>query len=317
VAQQRNRAKDKLIAEVATDQGGVVGLDQLRELGVSRWAAARGSNRGTLHRVHRGVYAVGHLALERPAGLRAALLACGDGAVISHGTAAALWGLSDKWPTLVDVTVPVEAGRKIDGIRCRRCRYPHPAEITSHLDVTCTTPARLLVDEAGRLSTNSLRWLVERAAVRKLLDLDDCYRTIDRARGRRGIRPLRAILADWDKDDGSIPDLRSVFEARALPRLIARGLPRPLVNHSLNIEGRTLIPDFLWPEQWLIVETDGRETHETAAAFQRDRERDQHFLAAGYRVSRVTWIQLRDDLDGVVARIADALGGPALHRAVP
>jgi hypothetical protein len=317
VAQQRNRAKEKLVSEVATDQGGVVGLDQLRELGVSRWTAARAARRGTLHRVHRSVYAVGHLALERPAWLRAALLACGEGAVISHGTAAALWGLSDRWPALIDVTVPVEAGRKIDGIRCRRCRYPHPAEISSHLDVTCTTPARVLVDEAGRLGTSSLRKLVERAAVLRLLDLDECYRAIDRARGRRGIRPLRAILSDWDSDDRSIPEVRSVFEARALPHLVTLGLPRPLVNPSLEIKGKTMIPDFLWPEQSLIVETDGRETHETAAAFQRDRERDQHFLAAGYRVSRVTWIQLRDDLDGVVTRIADALRSPSPHRAVP
>jgi hypothetical protein len=244
--------------------------------------------------------------------LRAALLACGEGAVISHGTAAALWGLTDSWPTLIDVTVPVEAGRKIDGVRCRRCRYPDSTEITSHLDVTCTTPARVLVDEAGRRGTTSVRTLVERAAVLKLLDLDDCYRTIDRARGRRGIRPLLAILSDWDREDSSVPDVRSVFEARALPHLIARGLPRPLVNHALEVEGRTLIPDFLWPEQRLIVETDGRETHETVAAFQRDRWRDQHFLAAGYRVSRVTWIQLRDDLGGVVDRVARALN----HRAV-
>ncbi len=236
--------------------------------------------------------------------------------MISHGTAAALWGLADRWPTLVDITVPVEAGRKIDGIRCRRCRYPLPEEITEHRGVICTTPARTLVDEAGRLGTRSLRALVEQAAIRKLLDLEACYQAIHQARGRRGIRPLYMILSDWDKDDDSVPDVRSVFEAWALPRLVARGLPRPLVNRGLEIEGRTLIPDFLWPEQRLIVETDGRETHETTAAFQRDRERDQRFLAAGYRVSRVTWVHLRDDLDGVVARIAAALEPPQ-HRVVP
>lgn len=288
-------------------------MDQLRATGVSRRRAAERNKRGSLHRVHRGVYAVGHRYLERQAELRAALLACGEGAVISHGTAAALWGLSDRRPTLIDVTVPVEAGRKVDGIRCRRCRYPQPEEITEHDGVICTTPARTLVDEAGRLGTRSLRELVERAAVRRLLDVDDCYRAIHQARGRRGLRILRAILSDWETDDDSVPDVRSVFEARALPRLLARGLPRPLANHGLEIEGRTLIPDFLWPEQRLIVETDGRETHETGAAFQRDRWRDQHFLAAGYRVSRVTWIQMRDDLEGVIARIARALE----HRAVP
>ncbi|HWC08920.1 MAG TPA: DUF559 domain-containing protein, partial [Solirubrobacterales bacterium] len=222
-------------------------------------------------------------------------------------TAAAHWRMSDKWPTLIDVTVPVEAGRKIDGIRCRRCRYPDRAEITIHKGVTCTTPARTLVDEAGRLGTSSLRTLVEQAAVRKLLDLPELDAALVRANGRRGVRALQAILIDWRSDDGTVPDLRSVFEARVLPRLLALRVPRPLVNHSIEVEGRTLIPDFLWPEQRLIVETDGRETHETAAAFQRDRERDQRLLAAGYRISRVTWAQMRDDLDGVVARIAKSL----------
>jgi hypothetical protein len=227
--------------------------------------------------------------------------------VISHGTAAAHWGLSDRWPALIDVTVPVEAGRKINGIRCRRCRYPDPAEITIHNGVTCTTPARTLVDEAGRLGTSSLRKLVEQAAVRKLLDLPELDAALARAKGRRGVRALRAILLDWRSDDDTVPDVRSLFEARVLPRLLALGLPRPLVNHSIEVEGRTVIPDFLWPEQRLIVETDGRETHETAAAFQRDRERDQRLLAAGYRSIRVTWAQMRDDLDGVVARVAKSL----------
>jgi hypothetical protein len=262
--------------------------------------------------VHRGVYAVGHSHLERPAVLRAALLACGEGAVASHGTAAALWGLSERWPALIDATVPVEAGRKINGIRCRRCRYPHPAEISSHLDVACTTPARTLVDEAGRLSTPSLRKLVERAAVLKLLDLWELDCALERARGRPGIRSLGAILTDWRDEDDSVPEVRSVFEARALPRLIGLGLPRPLVNQPIEADGETLTPDFLWPEQKLVVETDGRETHETGAAFQRDRWRDQHLLAAGYRVSRVTWIQLRDDFEGVVARVARALDHPAV-----
>lgn len=301
------RSRQETVAEKATAQGGVVSIDQLKTAGVSQRAANWQAQRGSLHRVHRGVYAVGHQALTRATHLRAAVLACGDGAVISHGTAAVLWGLSDKRPALIDVTVPVEAGRKLDGIRCRRCRYPHPAEITSHFGVTCTTPARTLVDEAGRLSSRSIRELVERAAVLKLLDLEELDLALDRAWGRRGVRNLRAVLTDWRPEDDTVPDLRSVFETRALPRLLARGLPRPLVNHAIEVEGRTLVPDFLWSTQRLIVETDGRESHETAAAFQRDRERDQRLLAAGYRTSRVTWVQLRDDLDGVVDRIGKAL----------
>src|SRR5215204_2074994 len=102
------------IAERATRQGGVVSLDQLREEEVSRNAASKRSRAGSLHRIHRGVYTVGHRAVSRQTILKAALLACGEGAVISHGTAAAFHRLWDKPPRLIDVTVPVEAGRKID-----------------------------------------------------------------------------------------------------------------------------------------------------------------------------------------------------------
>src|SRR6188472_1403442 len=104
------------VADAATGQGGVVSLHQLEDAGVSIRAASRGAASGNLHRIHRGVYTVGHRAVSRQTVLRAALLACGEGAVISHGTAAALHGFWDYWPHLIDVTVPVEAGRKIDGI---------------------------------------------------------------------------------------------------------------------------------------------------------------------------------------------------------
>jgi hypothetical protein len=303
------------LAEQATVQGGVISLDQLRGVGVSPRAASGRAEEGSLHRIHRGVYVPGHRALARTALLRAATLACGDGAVISHGTAAALWGLSDRWPALIDVTVPVEAGRKIDGIRCRRCRYPDPAEIREHQGVICTTPARTLVDEAGSVGVKTLRERVERAAVLKLLDLDELDVAMTRAKGRRGLKWLRAVADDWRGEDDSVPDVRSVFEARVLPRLVARGLSRPLCNEPIQVEGETLIVDFFWPEQRFVVETDGRETHETPAAFQRDRRRDQLLLASGYRVSRVTWIQMRDEFDAVVARTANALA-PS-HRAVP
>lgn len=309
------RKRNHDLAERATGQGGVISLDQLREIGVTARAASGRSASGSLHRIHRGIYVPGHRALARTAVLRAAVLACGDGAVISHGTAAALWGISDQWPALIDVTVPVEAGRKLDGIRCRRCRYPEPAEICEQRAVICTTPARTLVDEAGTVGLAKLRERVERAAVMKLLDLDELDATMARARGRRGMKFLRAIADDWRSEDGTVPDVRSVFEARVLPRLTALGLPRPLCNEPVRVEGETLIVDFLWSDQRLVVETDGRETHETPVAYQRDRWRDQHLLASGYRVSRVTWQQIRGEFDAVVARIANSLAPP--RRAVP
>ncbi len=92
-----------------------------------------------------------------------------------------------------------------------------------------------------------------------------------------------------------------------LPRLLALGLPRPSCNVPLRLEGERLVVDFLWEEQQLVVETDGRATHETPTAFQSDRRRDQQLVAAGYRVQRVTWNQIQSELDGVVSRIRRAL----------
>jgi hypothetical protein len=299
--------RDWPLSELAKSQNGVASLDQLRGIGLTQRTAEYRATQGRLHRVHRGVYAVGHLSIGQLGALRAAVLACGEGAVISHSTAAAFYDLRDHWPALIDITGGRQAGRKLDGIRCRRCRYPTPEEIVVHDGIPFTSPARALVDSAGMLGIPSLRRMVERAAVRRLLDLDAVDRAMEQAKRRRGIGALRMILEDWRTEDGSVPDVRSEFEALVLPRLIAMGLPRPVCNKTLVIDGERLIPDFLWEKQRVVVETDGEETHGTPVAFQRDRRRDQILVAAGYRTTRATWDQMRDELEAVTQRIARTL----------
>ena len=160
---------------------------------------------------------------------------------------------------------------------------------------------------AGMLGTPSLRRLVERAAVVKRLDLGALDAALRGANGRRGVKALGLIADEWRTDDGVVPDVRSDFEALVLPRLLTRGLPRPSCNETLRLGAERLMVDFLWAPQRLVVETDGRETHETPVAFQRDRRRDQVLVAAGYRVARATWDQIHNETDEVVTRIADAL----------
>ena len=152
-----------------------------------------------------------------------------------------------------------------------------------------------------------LRRAVEQAAVLKLLDVAAVDLAIENGKGRRGVRSLRAILVDWRAPGEAVPDLRSALEARLLPRLVAAGLPRPECNASIWLDGEQLLVDFLWPEQRLVVETDGCAVHGTPAAFQRDRRRDQLFLANGLRVLRLTWVQLRDEPVEVIGRIERAL----------
>jgi Protein of unknown function (DUF559)/Transcriptional regulator, AbiEi antitoxin len=295
------------IARQATNQGGVVSLEQLRKAGISRHAASTRSQAGGLHRVHRGVYTVGHRAVSRNTLLRAALLVCGEGAVISHGTAAAFQGLWEKPPRLIDVTVPVEAGRKIDGIRCRRCRYPAAEEVELVGGIAVTTVARTLVDLAGIVGSATLKKTVGRAAIRRKLGLDAVDLAIHNAKHRRGLKALELALVPYRGKDGEAPDVRSDFETLVLPELLDRGLPRPGCNAPLSIGGERLLVDFLWEQEQVVVETDGRETHETPEAFQIDRRRDQFLAAAGYRVLRITWRQIHDERAAVLDRVAEAL----------
>jgi hypothetical protein len=205
------------------------------------------------------------------------------------------------------VTGGRQAGRKIDGIRCRRCRYPEPEEIWLFEGIRCTSPARTLVDSAGVLGVSSLRRMVERSAVLKLLDLDALDKAMYAAKRRRGIRALRMILDDWRTADGTVPDVRSDFEALVLPRLISMGLARPSCNETLEVDGERLMVDFFWEPQRVVVETDGKQTHATPVAFERDRRRDQILIAGGYRVARATWDQMHGELDAVARRIARML----------
>lgn len=301
---------DGEISEVATEQRGLVSLHQIELAGLGPRGTSHRAAKKKLHRVHRGVYAVGHRSIGRAGLLRAAVLACGEGAVISHATAATLWGLRDEWPVVIDVIVPCEQGRKLDGIRAHRCRYPAAAEIAEVGGIPCTTPARTLVDMAGTFGTYSLRLAVEQAAVRKLLDLDELDRAMRRGRGRRGVPVLRAIADEWRAPDGQAPDVRSVFEARILPRLLALGFERPACNRTLQIDGHRLTPDFFWERQRLIVETDGAETHATPPAFRRDRWRDQVLMANGYRATRVAWEHIQNEPDETVGRIRRMLEQP-------
>jgi len=236
--------------------------------------------------------------------MRAAVLACGHGTVVSHGSAAELIGLWDKRPALVDVIAPRRSGRKIQGIRQHHVLSPTPDEIEVRNGVPCTTASRTLVDMAGRLGERSLRRMVEQAAVLRVLDVGEVDRVLARGR-RRGAPLLRAILAAWRPRDEWQPHLRSLLEGRVLSTLIEADLPRPECNVRVRVGGhpRPLEVDFLWRERRLVVETDGEETHGTRAAFQADRRRAQRLVAAGYRVAGVTWRQIEDEPAAVVERI--------------
>lgn len=294
------------IAGLATQQHGVVSRQQLRELGLWDSSITARMDSGHLQPLFRGTFSVGHRAIERKGRMLAAALACGNGTVISHGSAAELIGLWDKRLPVVHVIPPNWSGREIDGIRWHRVRLPPSDEFEIRDGIPCTTASRTLVDMAGWTGWGSMRRLVEQAAILRLLDVEEIDRILALGRRRGGPR-LRAILVPWRDGGEPAPKLRSRLEARLLPRLVEEGLPRPRSNVRLEIEGNWLEIDLLWEKQRLAIETDGEETHGTPVAFQRDRWRDQLLVAAGYRTSRITWIQVRDEPNAVIDRIARML----------
>ncbi|HEX6117570.1 MAG TPA: type IV toxin-antitoxin system AbiEi family antitoxin domain-containing protein [Solirubrobacterales bacterium] len=300
------RPLDALIGEVAGRQHGVIAIAQLLALGLSSAGVRARVRRGALVGIHRGVYAVGHAPLTAEGRWMAAVLACGDGALLSHRTAAAHLGIRASESPWVDVTVPRSGRRPRRGIRLHRSTTLAPGDATVVDGIPCTSPARTLLDLAEVVAPESLARAVDRAETLRLLDLRALDNVMSRNPGRHALRPLRALLSSLAPQSTLT---RNDFERRFLALSAEAGLPPPRPNDWLLLEGAWVQADFHWPEHRLVAETDGWETHGTRRAFERDRRRDQLLLRAGYRTVRFTWRQLRDDPAWVAETVRAALPG--------
>lgn len=239
----------------------------------------------------------------------AAVLACGDSAVISHRSAAALMGLLDRAPASIDVTAPGQRGRTIDGIRFHPASRLRVDESGTVDRIPCTSPARTLVDISGEVGMRTLRSCFERAAAKKMLNLGAIQASI--RPGRRGAPSVRALLDEWRPalPAGVRPRLKSPLEAMVLPLLAKRGLPAPRCNAPVELaEGRRIEVDFLWEKQHFVLEADSRDFHGTAVAFERDRWRDRELMRVGYGSLRVTKRQAEREAEKVADAIAARLG---------
>jgi len=302
------------LAALADRQYGIVSRAQLRAIGMSDAAIDRAAADGRLHRVYRGVFAVGRPEISEKGCLQAATLACGRGALVSHRSAAALFGLVDTGPVVIDVIAPPSRGRKIDGIYQHRVRPPRLEETGTFDRIPCTSPARTLVDLAGVVGKRTLRSAFERAAARRrsMLDIPAIERSIDPR--RRGMKVLLGLIEEWR---GAAPllktrgELKSPLEARVLPLIARRDLPPPLFNAPVQIaEGRIEV-DFLWPDHRFALEADSRDFHGTAIAFERDRWRDRELMRAGYSVLRVTSRQAEQEAEAVADAVASRISKEA------
>jgi very-short-patch-repair endonuclease len=280
------------VGAVASSQSGLITIWQLRDIGVPDSTITENVARGRLHPVFHGVYSVGHRHLTVHARMLAATMACGDGSVVSHESAAWLLGMRERRPKAIDVIAPVEAGRKIAGVRRRFVPPPTGRDVWRRHGVPLTSPARTIVDCAGTLDPRGLAGLIEGAAVVGLLDVPAIDRVLDGPRRRNTKRLLRAV-EPWRRYRRGIK-LRSRMEAKLLPLLTEAGLPIPQTNAKLRLGGKVYEVDFLWRAQKLVVETDGGRFHDNPAAGERDSERNRALAAAGYRLPRLGWEDLRD-----------------------
>jgi very-short-patch-repair endonuclease len=285
----------------------LVTIAQLREAGLADSVVVDAMARGRLYPVFRGVYCVGHAYLPPGARLLAATLACGSGSVVSHGSAAWLLGLRRLNPKAIDVIAPVEAGRKIAGIRRRFVPPPARNEVWVRNGVRVTSAARTIVDFAGTPDSRDggIGALIEQASVLGILDVAAIDRVLDGPR-RRGSRGLLRAIEPWRRYRPGIK-IRSRMEAKLLPMLTEAGLAIPGTNQRIRIDGEVFEVDFLWPREKLVVETDGGAFHDTPVAGARDSNRNRVLAAAGYHIPRLGWEDLRDRPHQTLKEIATLL----------
>jgi very-short-patch-repair endonuclease len=267
---------DAGVAALAADQCGVVTTAQLTAAGLGERAVAHRVSHGRLTRLHRGVYQVGPIAHPHVREMAAVLA---TGGILSHRSAAAMWGFRVEHAGEVHITTTATA-RSRSGIRVHRT-----ASLTAavHNGLPLTTVARTLEDLARHLPRHELERAIEAAEIQRLIRREE----------------LKPALRGTDEPRFT----RSEAERRLLKLIRAARLPAPVTN--VRVAGCEV--DLLWRDRSLVVEVDGFAYHGNRAAFERDRRRDAALQAAGYRVVRFTWRQIVEEPHAVVARLAQLL----------
>lgn len=300
---------DRKLAALAKRQHGVVSIRQLLALGITHDAVWARVAAGRLHRIHVGVYAVGHAKLSLRGRWMAAVLAYGRGALLSHRDAAALWGIRAVTDGSIDVTMDTRAGRaRRPGLTPHRCQIH--SEDRKRLDgIPVTSVSRTLLDLAEVLDPHGLQRAYEEAARIRALDVGAIERLLARSNGRRGVGALRALL---DYDPGPAADAVSELERLFCDLIRDAGLPMPSVN--VLVEG--FLVDAYWPAARLVVELDGYEYHRDREAFERDHAKLGRLRLAGYEVLPLTYLQVTEEPEWVVGAVRSLLERVAPGRAV-
>ena len=293
------------VAVIARRQHGIVTHRQLVESGLNSSTISRWAQAGHLHRLHRGVYAVGHTDLSRHGRWLAAVLACGEEAALSHGASARLGGLElTSRLGAIHVSLPPGSKRSPAGIIVHRPRRLDAIDVTARFAIPTTTPTRTLFDLASSVSARELRVLFERAEYLDALDRPRLRTLLADATGRRGLGALRDLL---EFRPLPLAETRSRLERLVLGICRTHDLPVPLANAPLLGH----VADFFWPSARFVVEADGG--HHRGAQRDRDNARDVQHGRAGYLVRRYSGEALADEAavaGEILVIIRERLGRP-------
>jgi hypothetical protein len=283
------------LAELAAKQHGVVSIDQLLgPLGYSRGEVTRAAAAAHLHRIYRGVYAVGHTNVSLRGECLAAVLACGPGALLSHYSAAWLWGIARWSPIPISVTSPMPRGPR-PPIKLHRSEILTSADREEIDGIPVTAVPRTALDLAAERRADQLQRMLERAEELRLFDRHRFEDVLSRAGGHHGARRLSRALEIYRP----APYSRSGLERRFLELVLDAGLPHP--SMGFVEEGYEL--DAYWPEARFVVELDVYETHGSHLAFEEDRLRHENLKLAGIEMIRVTGHRLDREAPQVVRRV--------------
>jgi hypothetical protein len=284
---------DQALSDLSLAQHGVFALDQLRALGLAAPAVRSRQAAGRLHRIHHTVYSLVPKELLKREGLyMAAVLACGEGAVLSHRSAAALLELRDWGHTKIEVTVPRRSARRHDGIKVHRSTTLTDEDVTEVNNIPCTTVHRTLFDLAEVVTQRQLERSFDQAEISERLDLNAINDQLKRNPTRPGAKAVRDVLETHYI--GKTPTWSENEEALlAITREL--GIPDPDTNQFIVLDdgGPAIRVDFVWREQRVIVEADSKKWHNTRQRFEQDRVRDQRLTAAGWTIIRTTWRQMK------------------------
>lgn len=297
MAWKSDQAPVETVWNLAARQHGVVARRQLSALGLSNRAIEHRIARGRLHRVRRGVYAVGRPQLTQRGRWMAAVLGCGSATLLSHGSAAALWGIGFETGE-IEVTVDAESRCRQPGVVAHR-RSLATADRATREGIPLTCPIRTLLDLATRLVPGRLERVVNEVDRLDLSNPEALRSELEERRGQRGVARLREVL-----DRQTFRLTRSELERRFLPLVAGAGLSAPQTRRWVN----DFEVDFYWPDLGLVVETDGLRYHRTPTQQARDHLRDQAHTAAGLTPLRFTHAQVRFEAEyvretlGAVAR---------------